>query len=755
MDAITLENGQTVLPDWAKEVTLKKMASDMSKLSGTIKSENEKLIRAITGGKGSNKDANDASKATKENTKEKKKETEEIKKTTKEYSNMRGMSVSMGAAVGGVIGGLVKGVGALTGAIAGLTVGTLFKYTASLNRLTDVGLNQADEFMDNDAKLRIFGMSLGQATDFTLETAQAMQVLGMDTVAQLLGTFDRLTGSGADLGLTLEDNIDIFRRELVFATRLGNIGRLDAAQRENLVKRTRDLLETQIQYAGVLGTSVEVIRDFTLSMLDSSTDFQARLLLLNEDSRQELIKGTQEFVSVLRATGGSLGGELSAAALEAASFGAIGFSESAKRFVTVLPTLAGSFNNFIRDFNTGVVDGEEAAMMFTQTLGTLNEAEKQRIFAIARTGDAQALTMAKGIMEFEKSVDKLRKDGLDKISPVDFQRTFNLMQSAGTQIVSTFSAVKDKFIVNMVENINFDDFNNSFVALKNAVTEMAEIFFGIGGDAEKVSEQLGKTLPTYIDFVTVKIGKFNDRLQQFLNENKDAGFTKTFEKIVTPAIQSLMEIFGREWKVLMTGFTLRLRNAMPFTKKMSDEDIDRAKDAVRQKLIRESEERKVLDSANKSYQGSSLQDTVSSNLAGGNFNYDTDYPGLIRGSFAGDTGGYRFYTDSGYHGNPNSVQTRTLGSAELDKIEQAMLDKYLSLSSSSPGEAAGYLKELQRTANKRSLETGVGTTHSNEFMNSFDTDGTTGLSAEEFRTYLETLIMLTRRQTKTIEEGNM
>lgn len=27
MDAITLENGQTVLPDWAKEVTLKKMAS--------------------------------------------------------------------------------------------------------------------------------------------------------------------------------------------------------------------------------------------------------------------------------------------------------------------------------------------------------------------------------------------------------------------------------------------------------------------------------------------------------------------------------------------------------------------------------------------------------------------------------------------------------------------------------------------------------------------------------------------------------
>ena len=36
MDAITLDNGQTVVPDWAKETTMKRMAADMSKLSKTI-----------------------------------------------------------------------------------------------------------------------------------------------------------------------------------------------------------------------------------------------------------------------------------------------------------------------------------------------------------------------------------------------------------------------------------------------------------------------------------------------------------------------------------------------------------------------------------------------------------------------------------------------------------------------------------------------------------------------------------------------
>ena len=335
MDTINLDNGQTVVPDWAKEVTMKKMASDMSKLSGTIQSENEKLIKAITGGKGSNKDANDASKASKESTETKKVETKEVKNTVKEYGKLRAASVALGVGLGGFIGTVVKGSAALAGAIAALTTDTLFRYTASLNQLTDVGLNQANEFMDTNFALRSLGMSLEEATNFTLGAAGAIQALGGDSVNNLLKQFNALNANGADFGLTLQDNIDILKEEINFATRLGNIGQLDEKQRTRLIQRTEKLLETQIEYSGVLGESVETVRAFTIQLLQSQSDFQARLLMLNEDARQELIKGTQEFASVLRATGGELGGELAAAAIEAGSFGAIGFSESAKRFVTV------------------------------------------------------------------------------------------------------------------------------------------------------------------------------------------------------------------------------------------------------------------------------------------------------------------------------------------------------------------------------------------------------------------------------------
>ena len=347
MDVINLDNGQTVLPDWAKETTMKKMASDMSKLSGTIKSENEKLIKAITGGKGSNSQANQASSNTKDAEDSQKKQTQEIKKTTKEYSKIRGVSVGMGAAIGGAVGGLVKGAGALTGALVALSAGTMFNFVSSLNRLTDVGLNQADEFLKTNYQLRALGMSLDEATSFALTSAGAMQNLGGEAVNDLLLQFDKLSASGSKLGLTLEDNIGIFQEQLNLRTRLGNLGRLEESQREKLVKQTQSLVETQIKYTGALGESFEVIRTFAISLIQQSGDFQSRLLLTSESTRQEMINGAQEFVSILRATGGSLGGELAGAALEAASFGAIGFSESAKRFITVLPSLSGSFNSIL------------------------------------------------------------------------------------------------------------------------------------------------------------------------------------------------------------------------------------------------------------------------------------------------------------------------------------------------------------------------------------------------------------------------
>lgn len=755
-EQIVLDNGQVVLPDWAKEVTMKKMAADMAKLSKTIQDENIKLIRAITGGGGSNSDANKASKATQENTDEKKKETEEIKKTTKEYNNMRGMSVTMGAAVGGAIGGLVSGIGILTGAIMALTTDAIFRYTASLNQLTDVGLAQSnDGFVQASFQLRSLGMSLEEATDFALETAGAMQALGVGAVADLLGEFDRLTASGSALGLTLQDNTAMFREELNFATRMGTINRLDEKGKSRLLKQTTELRETQLEYTGALGVSLEVLRSFSFQLLESSSDFQSRLLLMNEDARQDMLKGAQEFVSVLRATGGELGGELAAAAIEAASFGAIGFSDSAKAFVTVLPTLAGSFNSAIQGFNSGLMDGEQMALNFTEVMGSLTEGEKQRIFAIARTGDQQALTMAKGIMNFQRSLDKLKNFGLKDGEIEEFHRTTNLLQSAGTQIFETIKAVSDRFLMFFIKGIDYDKFNNAFTSLKNSITTLAETFFGIDGEASNVAESLANKLPVAIDYMTLKVTQFNQRVQDFLDANKGASIADVFRENVLPLIRDLMHFLSTEFMVFFNDMLHRVKNSINplgyYDEDEFEDFLQQEKENTRAKAEKRRADKKVLEAASLAYSGSSSERIIKSRHAAGNYNFDTTAPGMIRGAYAGDAGGYRFITDGGYAGDLSTVQTRTLGSATLDATEQAMFDKYKALGFKDDQDA--YELELREAAYKNKANTGMNMP-GEEFKSSFDTDGIAGLSNNEFKAYLETLIMLTRRQTKTIEEGN-
>lgn len=764
MDEINLDNGQTVLPDWAKETTMKKMAADMSKLSGTIKSENEKLIKAITSGKGTNKDANDASKATKESTKNQQEQSKEIKKTTKEYSAMRGMSVSLGAAVGGAIGGLVTGIGVLTGAVMALTTDTLFKYTASLNRLTDVGLNQSDEFMKTNFRLRTLGMSLDEATNFAINAAGAMQALGGESVNKLLNQFQNLTNLGADLGLTHQDNIDIFREEISFATRMGNIGRLESTQRQQLINRTKDLLGTQMKYTGVLGQSLETVRAFTLSLLESSSDFQSRVLLMNEDTRQEMIKGAQEFVSVLRATGGELGGELAAAAVEAASFGAIGFSESAKRFITVLPSLAGDFNNVVGGFNNEMLDGEEAAMMFTERLGQLSEAEKNRIFAIARTGDAQALVLAKGVMQFEKSMEKINKAGknIENYDPVQFQRTANLLGGTFTQLMSSITAVKDMFITAFISGIDYDAFNNSFAALRASVQSLVETLFGIEKTGDKVNSSLADglatKLPMAIDTMTVKILNFNERIKQFLADDPKSSLSTVFIEVIKPAVSDMFYFLTTEFLVFFNDMLHRVKNSLNplgyYDEDKFDDFLQSEKDATRKRREERREMNRVHDIAEDMYSGSGVERIFNQKQSVGAkaFNIDPDAPGMIRPAFAGDANGYRFVTDRGYTGDTSTVQMLSLGSKQLSADEQAVFDEYKKQLTTADSQA--FIKNLEDQAydmNGRALGSRPGDT----FRKSFDTDGIEGLSANEFKAYLETLIMLTKRQTRTIEDGNM
>jgi len=765
MDAITLDNGQTVVPDWAKESTMKRMAADMSKLSKTIQDENIKLIRAITSGKGTNNDANQASNNA--NSKAQDENTKQVKKASREYNNARGLFVDMGSAFGGAVQGIITGIGAVTGAVAALAGDVMLRYTGSLNRLTDVGLNQADEFVKTNFELRTFGLSLADATNFTLTTAGAFQALGGESVNKMLDTFDTLNDAGSKFGLRLEDNIEIFRDELRFATRMGNIGELDLKQRQQLVARTSDLLETQIAYSGALGESVEVIRMFAINTLENATDFQARLLLTSEATRQEMLKGAQEFVSVLRATGGELGGELAAAAIEAGSFGAIGFSEAAKRFITVLPTLAGSFNNVINDFNRGLIDGEEAALMFTEQLGNLSEGERQRIFAIARTGDQQALQMSKGIMQFEKAAKKISDMGesFKDVTPVEYQRMVNLVSGSGSQLIETITAVKDKFVMNFLMGIDYNNFNNSFASLREALINLAETFFDIDGDTSALAEMFGKKLPVAIDYMTVKISQFNTALAKFLEDNEGVGYLETFKAKIIPILENIGKMLEMEFKVMIAGLVARL---MPGS---TEEKVQAAKDRKREEITLRRENAKNEKLSKEAYDESlgRVYDTISigpptPGLSTGGFLGAPMTKGTVEittasaadrimsgrnmaAGFLGDVntpgvGNLRYVSDA----NQNIL---SLGDTKMSQNEKEMLERFMNQEAS--------FMDKQRVFRAESSELGFGFTDKEgrgKFKDTFDTNRDNVLSNEELKNYFETLILLTRKQTKVVEEGN-
>ena len=156
-----------------------------------------------------------------------------------------------------------------------------------------------------------------------------------------------------------------------------------------------------------------------------------------------LTTGVQSFLSGMFAMGGEAGGEIGAAVLEAASMGAVGFSEAAFGFITVLPGLADNMQSVIADFNAGVIDGSEAAMSFTKELGNLSQGERDRVFLLARAGDEQAKMMAKAIIQFEQSADKMEKQGLE-IENV--QRGFNAFNAILKTVRSVFDNLVNTFM---------------------------------------------------------------------------------------------------------------------------------------------------------------------------------------------------------------------------------------------------------------------------------------------------------------------
>lgn len=759
---INLPNNETAsIPDWKLDTEIENMAKAMTMLSRTMEKDNAKLLKAITGGTGNNSTANNASNNTKDKN-SKKEQTEETKKATKEIGKFRG-GLALGAGVvTNALGGLAVGLQVAIAGLTSLTVGTLFEFGSSLNKLTAVGLNQGDQFLNNNFLLRTFGMSLEQATDFTINASNAMQNIGMKGVTNLLKEFDALTLSGSKFGLTLVDNRDIFREELKFATRMGNLNRLDERQRKEMIRVTSGVLDTQILYTQALGENLETIRAFALQTLEGSTDFQARLLLSSEATRQTMLRGAQEFVSVLRATGGTLGGELAAAAVEAGSFGAIGFSEAAKRFITVLPSLASGFNNVVRGFSNDVLDGEEAALTFTKILGNLSDSERRRVFAIARTGDQQALVMAKGIMQFEKSFDRIQKLSTAELDPNQIQTTLNLLNVSGRKMIETLTGVRDKFILSFVQGLDYDKFNKAFGDMQRAVTDLAYTLFGFTKETEENGKKIegsGGIITRFAEALPVLIGKFtanvdllSAKVKKYFDGGKD--LTDVFSDLLFPSFKELMSFLGFEFGILMKEMMMRVRNATKFFPK-DDEEMEADINEMREKKRFERSHR-LTEAQNQVAQGYINQRDQYNAKNSQNAYPDGFTPGQVRASH---------YNQPEYPKAPpgifelgNTGQVYNLGSDTLSKEEQKRLKNLLKSSNPIGSLEMALLNDkfpsigLYKKPKLTDIERKYKELEASGANMQFDADKSGTLEGEEVKALMKTLIQLTRKQSKIIEK---
>ena len=515
---IDLGNGQTVVPDWAKESTLLKLVEVLSGKKGKEQqARTEKALRNLADG------LDDHS--------------EDLKEVS---SSLDGMGERIGESIAGTIGTVIdKSVG-LALIVLGTAVTTItasfMKLGGSLNSLSQSGLALEGGTVKQIASLNELGMSTDAATDMMLNNAQVFRTLGNVATTQVLQSFLDVTKSGNNLGLSLEDAGSFIADELKLRTQLLNLGNLDARQQQKMAQDVAQLGRTQLKYSKALGVSTDAQREFTEAALANNTMLMANMIRTSSASRAELVTGAQSFLSGMRAMGGEVGGEIGVAVLEAASMGAVGFSDAAFGFITVLPGLADNMQSVIEDFNNGLINGEEAAMSFTNELGNLSDGERSRVFLLARAGDEQAKAMAKAIIQFEQSAAKMKEQGLE-IENV--QTGFNALNTIVAKVKGMFSSVINTFMSGFGKGL--DDTTNLLNNLATGFQKIVLTLFGLdsgAGSTTKKIEQFGIDMGKNLDTIIKKVVSF---IQGYVEGLAGLSFKEKIGKILYDMGVALVE----------------------------------------------------------------------------------------------------------------------------------------------------------------------------------------------------------------------
>lgn len=454
-----------------------------------------------------------------------------------------------GGEFGGSVFSIIEKVGLTLGGIflTGLTV------TASrainlgnvFNDLTKSGIafneTQGRAVMQSLINFNQLGITTEDATDIMMDNSQVTRLLS-GGIANATAEFLKLTSYGVNLGLTLDDSVNMYTKELSARTEYLNLGTVDAKQRSILTANIVDTTRKQVLYAQALGTSVEAIQSFVRNVLDDNGAFSSALLRVPTMARENLLKGATDFLGTMRALGGEVGGELGAATLEAATFGALGFSDAAMNFVTVLPSLASTMNGAIRDFESGVLDGADVSEQFAEQLGNLSNVERDRIFAFARAGDETAKELAKAVIQFEQSAKRLEKMGLD---PVPVQKGFN----AFNVIVKRLSTILDQVL-----NTFMSGFGDGLLDVTTSMENLTHSFFRF------VNSALGNAETGLMDFgrtVGQKTAQFIDYLDGLMTALSESGMT--FQEIGEMIKVGIKDLLTQSMEALVDGLVTAMQ----------------------------------------------------------------------------------------------------------------------------------------------------------------------------------------------------
>jgi len=557
---------QGTIPDFALESTMQQILSAINKSF-----PNKKVAEQNA------KDMEELVKITKETTKETKKSQEEADKDREKQLEALKKLAESGAeftldqdavdrynkrlAMGEkIMTSMYDGVMKVTGAlIAGATVigGFILKEFLSLgnelNDLTAVGVGFVDTARDGQRASQALAELSTKGIDAASYMGQFSNVIatqGLTNVTKMTGAFLDATEGGAALGMSLESVTNMYGEEMAARQRLGALDTSTAASRAALNKQIQTTVTRQTNYTRALGMSRDALVEFADSVLENTPVLTATMIRFSSDVRGSVTAGIRDFASAMGALGGQEGANIANAFTEAASMGAMGFSDEMVGYVRAVPSLAGPMNEYITAIQNGTLSQEEADAMaqdITSSLGNLSQAEKNRIFALARAGDQQAISMAKAVSQFEQSEKRL-KDINKGFTMEGVQKGTNVLQTIMKELTGAFDAIKYSFLTGVGKS---DDLMKAFGEAKKVITTAIANAFGFDlGGAEglndqfmSMGEQLAAKLPKYIEMAANGIASFIEVLPDVV-----AGAIK-----VASALGTMIKWMGKLFPLLALG----------------------------------------------------------------------------------------------------------------------------------------------------------------------------------------------------------